>query len=97
MDRRMVILRCDCGAESAVFTRYDYDSNETSYGLSFEDSYLGGGYRGFFGRIKRAWKAFTGKPVVHADVFTDDEKKMREFLKSCLNLMLCESNASNKS
>lgn len=96
MIQRHVTMRCDCGAEAVVFTRYDYDLNDTSYGLSFEDSYIGGGYRGFFGRLKRAWKAFIDKPVVHADVFTDDEKRMQEFLKDCLSLMMCESNATPK-
>jgi hypothetical protein len=96
MEQRNITMRCDCGAEAVVFTRYDYNLSGTSYGLSFEDSYLGGSYTGFLGRIKRAWKAFISKPVVHADVFTDDEEKMKTFLKDCLSLMLCESNASPK-
>lgn len=90
MIQRRITMRCDCGAETLVFTRYDYEDSDISYGISFEDSYLGGGYQGFFGRLKRAWKAFIGKPVVHADVFTDDEEKMRTFLKDSLSLMLCE-------
>lgn len=91
MNQRHITMRCDCGAEAVVFTRYDYDLNGTSYGLSFEDSYLGGDYSGFFGRLKRAWKAFIAKPVVYTDVFTDDEKKMKKFLTDCLSLMQCET------
>lgn len=90
MNFKNITLRCDCNAEAAVFTRYDYEDGDISYGLSFEDSYKGNHYKGLLGRFRRAWKAFIAKPVVHMDVFTDDESKMKKFLKDCLNLMHCE-------
>ena len=84
-------MRCDCNAEAVVFTRYDYSMTDTSYGISFEDSYLGRKNNKLFGRLKRAWKAFIAKPVIYTDVFTDDEKKMKKFLTDCLSLMQCET------
>jgi hypothetical protein len=87
MDRKTVTLRCDCGAEAAVFSKYIF-KNEVDYGLSFEDSWLAGNtYKGFFGRIKRAWKAFIAKPVSYTDVYCEGKDKMREFLVDCLALI----------
>lgn len=87
MNRKTVTLRCDCGAETAVFSKYIF-KDEIDYGISFEDSWLGGNqYKGFFGRLKRAWKAFTAKPVSYTDVYCEGKDKMREFLVECLNLI----------
>lgn len=92
-----VTLRCDDGAEAAVFTKYTYstiasrtallDPDSISYEICIEDDYVGGDYKGFFGRLKRAWKAFTDKPVVYTGIFTEDKQKMRQFLVDCLNLI----------
>ena len=35
-----VTMRCDCSSEAIVFSVYDYDSLDSSYELSFEDSYI---------------------------------------------------------
>lgn len=87
MDRKTITLRCDCGAEAAVFSKYIF-KNEVDYGLSFEDAWLGGNqYKGFFGRLKRAWKAFAGKPVSYTDVYCEGKDKMRSFLVECLALI----------
>lgn len=87
MEQERVYLRCDCGAEVAVFTRYEYEDGDISYDISIEDDYLGGDYKGFFGRIKRAWKAFMDKPVVYSGIFCEDKEKMRKFLTDCLTLI----------
>lgn len=41
----------------------------------------------FLGRIKRAWRAFTDKPVVYTGIYCRDERKMRQFLSDCLALI----------
>lgn len=93
-----VNLRCDDGAEAVVFKKYNFrtmycNSNEFgvkdsfSYEISIEDDYIGGEYKGFFGRIKRAWKAFWDKPVVYTGMYTEDKDKMRKFLCDCLDLI----------
>jgi hypothetical protein len=86
-----VTLRCDDGgAEAVVFTKYIYSpkmANNIDYEITVEDSYIGGDYKGFFGRIKRAWRAFTDKPVVYTGIYTEDKDKMRKFLCDCLDLI----------
>ncbi len=86
VNKRTVILRCDCNSEAIVFSKYIYN-NETDYDISFEDSYLGSDYNGFFGRLKRAWKAFIDKPVCYTSIYCEDEDKMRKFLADCLTLI----------
>lgn len=98
MKQDKVILRCDDGAEAAVFTKYSFMSrycgldgygikDEVNYEICIEDDYVGGEYKGFFGRIKRAWRAFTDKPVVYTGIYCADKDKMRKFLTDCLNLV----------
>lgn len=88
MTHETVTLRCEDGAEAVVFTKYTYTyANNVSYDISVEDSYIGGDYKGFFGRLKRAWKAFWDKPVVYTSVYSSDENKMRNFLFDCLELI----------
>jgi hypothetical protein len=87
-----VTLRCDDGAEAAVFTKYNFytisnKTNDFSYEFCIEDDYIGGDYKGFFGRIKRAWGAFWDKPVVYTGIYTEDKDKMRKFLCDCLDLI----------
>lgn len=79
-----VTMRCDCGSEAIVFSVYDYDSLDPSYELSFEDSYNGHDYKGFFGRLKRAWHAFKAKPVSYTSLYTEDREKMKKFFIECL-------------
>lgn len=91
-----VTLRCDDGAEAAVFTKYHFYSDsekatEFNYEICIEDDYVGGEYKGFFGRLKRAWRAFTDKPVVYTGIYCEDKQKMRQFLVDCLNLIDKES------
>ena len=98
MVEKTVTLRCDDNAEAIVFTKYSFMSrycsldeygikDEVNYEITIEDSYVGGEYKGFFGRIKRAWRAFWGKPVVYTGIYTEDEEKMRKFLVDCLELI----------
>ena len=97
MDIKQVTLRCDDKAEACVFSRYDHKpimnlpdgmvKRDTDYEMTIEDSYIGGDYKGFFGRIKRAWRAFTAKPVVYTGIYCEDKEKMKKFLTDCLALI----------
>ena len=97
MDIKQITLRCDDKAEACVFARYDCKpimkltdgvvGGDTNYEITIEDSYIGGDYKGFFGRIKRAWKAFTDKPVVYTGIYCEDKDKMKKFLTDCLALI----------
>ena len=88
MKQECVTLRCDDGAEAIVFSKYTYTyANNISYDISVEDSYIGGEYKGFFGRLKRAWRAFIDKPVTYTGMCTDDKEKIRKFLTDSLALL----------
>lgn len=87
MKQEYITLRCDDGAEAAVFTKYTHHILDINYEFTIEDSYTGGDYKGLFGRIKRAWRAFWDKPVVYTGIYCEDKQKMRKFLQDCLNLI----------
>ena len=83
MDMKQIQLRCDDGQEAVVFSKYTFASDDINYEITVEDSFVGGEYQGLIGRIKRAWKAFTGKPLYYTGIFTEDTDKMRKFLNDC--------------
>ena len=101
MKQEQITLRCEYGQEAVVFTKYTFKTlapnpyegcediikKDIDYEICIEDDYVGGEYKGFFGRIKRAWRAFWDKPVVYAGIYCEDERKMRQFLTDCLNLI----------
>lgn len=82
-----VTLRCMDNDECLVFTVNDYESDryDQDYEFSIQDAYCGGsGYTGFFGRLKRAWKAFKAKPVIYSSVIHYDKEKVKKWLEDCL-------------
>lgn len=96
MINETVTLRCTDNAEAVVFTKYIYKAYsvdelnpifDIDFDISIEDSYIGGDYKGLFGRFKRAWRAFIGKPVVYTGIYCEDKEKMRKFLTECLDLV----------
>ena len=87
MKQEKVTLRCDDGAEAVVFTKYTHHILDIDYEITVEDSYTGGDYKGFFGRIKRAWRAFWDESVVYTGVYCEDRTKIRKFLYDCLELV----------
>lgn len=87
MNQKTVMLRCEDGMEAIVFTKYIF-KDEIDYDMSFEDSYIGGDYKGLFGRLKRAWKAFTGKPVIYTGIYCEDKESMKKFLADCISLVV---------
>ena len=88
IQHKQAIIRCNDGQEAAVFSRYDFDNSNSTYEMSFEDSYIGGDYKGLFGRLKRAWKAFTGKPVIYTGIYCEDKESMKKFLADCISLVV---------
>lgn len=98
MTKKQITLRCKDGSEAVIFSKCTYKimcnnpdetgiKEETDYDITVEDSYVGGDYKGFFGRIKRAWKAFISKPVTYTGIYCEDRDKMKEFLTDCLKLI----------
>ena len=98
MKHEQITLRCEDGQEAVIFSKYSFMSrectlesfaikDEVNYEIMFEDSYIGGDYKGLFGRIKRAWKAFWDKPVVYTGIYCEDKDKMRKFLTDCIELV----------
>lgn len=87
MTQDIVTLRCSDCQEAVVFHKYKYGWGETNFEIAVEDSYIGGEYKGFFGRLKRAWKAFMDKPVTYTGIYCNDKEKMRKFLTDSLALL----------
>lgn len=98
MKQEQITLRCEDWQEAVVFTKYNFNGTvqgltnghsnyKDSFEISIEDDYIGGDYKGFFGRIKRAWRAFWDKPVVYTSIYCEDKDKMKKFLYDCLDLI----------
>ena len=97
MHTKQVILRCDDKQEAVVFSKYTYknilEATEgqvklsDSFEIVVEDSYTGGDYKGFFGRFKRAWRAFWSKPVIYTGIYCENKDKMKKFLNDCFALI----------
>lgn len=82
-----IILRCEDGQEAVVFNKYIHYDGDIDYEINVEDSFVGGCYVGFFGKIKRAWRAFKLQPVVYTGVYCEDKLRMKKFLTDCLELL----------
>lgn len=82
-----IYLRCDCHAETAVFSKFEWQPGDIDYEISIEDAYCSGDYMGIKGRFKRAWKAFWAKPIYYNSVYCEDPERMRKFLQECLKSM----------
>ena len=64
-DCKEVYLSCEDKAEVIQFIKYDWNDDTIDYEINILDSYCGEGTKGFFNRVKRAWKAFWAKPVCY--------------------------------
>lgn len=93
---KQVDLKCDCGLETLVFSKYWYGKDyKSDYSFIIQDSYRGKNYRGFFGRLKRAWHAFKADPLVYSSVDLEDKEKVINFLNRCLDLASLEAPIEN--
>jgi hypothetical protein len=95
VDRKQIILRCDDYIEALVFTKYLDGAFGPEYEFSIKDCYLGHNYKGFFGRLKRAWQAFKAQPLIYNSVYVEDPKRAKKFLESCLKTLESEVNSFN--
>lgn len=78
-------LCCDDNAEHVIFSKYKFSDGVVGFEISIADSYLQKRkYTGFFGRCRRAWRAFFEKPIVYASIYTEDPGRVYKFLKDCL-------------
>lgn len=87
MKTKIVSIRCEDNLEVCAFTRYEYKNARPDFDISIADSFIGYEYQGFFGRFRRAWRAFWDKPVVYTSVCCEDKEKMKKFLTDCLALV----------
>ena len=87
MNMEQVQLRCDDNREAIILSVYKHDGQVDDYELSIEDSYIHSEYSGFIGRLKRAWRAFTDKPVYYTSIYTEDKNKIRQFFVDCIELI----------
>ena len=90
-DIKTVSLRCNDGGEACVLKKFTFeivnDFNPAWFEFAIEDEYVGGDYKGFFGRLKRAWRGFIGKPVVYTSICCDNKEQIQKFLEDCLALV----------
>lgn len=71
MKEELAELKCDDNEEVLLFSCFR-DEAGIDFEFTIQDSYCRGNYRGIFGRLKRALKAFLGKPVVYTGVYKEN-------------------------
>lgn len=81
--RVISFLPCDDGAEAVEFLLSKYDDGTKWCEINFLDSYCGERESKLRYRIKRAWKAFTGKPMCYSGVCVDDVNAVKKWLLDC--------------
>ena len=91
-DLKEVYLRCTDHAETAQFTKYEWEDGTADFEFNIMDAYCGYDFMGIKNRFKRAWRAFWAKPICYTGVFCDDSERMRKFLTDCLNTMGSQNN-----
>ena len=88
---KTVTLRCNDGGEACVLKKFTFEfsngCNDAWFEFAIEDDYVGGDYKGFFGRLKRAWMGFIGKPVVYTSIYCENKEQIQKFLEDCLTLV----------
>lgn len=84
---KVVSLRCEDCAEVISLIGHNWSNGDVDYEIVVEDAYCGGGYSGFFGRIRRAWSAFWAKPISYTGVYIEGKDRIRVFLEECVQLI----------
>lgn len=87
-----ITLRCADHCTMLVIDKFEYltegnSERQLEYNISMQDSRYTHQFDGFFGRIKRAVKAFLGKPIYYNDIYIEDEKKIIELRDALTNLI----------
>lgn len=88
---KVVSLRCEDCAEVISLIRHNWSNGDVDYEIVVEDAYCGGGYSGFFGRIRRAWSAFWAQPISYTGVYIEGKDRVRDFLEECMQLIANET------
>lgn len=79
-------LECDCRCCKLLFEKEKWkDEEDTTYSFSFVSNYLGAKNS----RLKKAWKALTGKNVYYAEVLKEqkDKQEIIDFLEEILKIV----------
>lgn len=84
-EREISSILCSDGAETLEFCADLFTEKECILSFAIKDSYLGDTYgpNHLFSRIKRAWKALTGKPIFYAEVIPNNIDDVRTWLAMC--------------
>jgi hypothetical protein len=84
-----VILPCDCLCSTFVVEKFKWDDGSIDYSISFCDSCTDWGLNTIWNRVKAAWNVLTVKRNVYADIYIQDENRIKEFVQH-LNELVCE-------
>lgn len=85
---KSAMIRCEDNAEKLVLERTIWEDGDEWFEFSVLDDYVGGtGYQGFFGRLRRAWRAFRDRPICYTGIVVEDKERARQFLNECLAVL----------
>ena len=84
-EREVSSLLCADGAETLEFCATFFNDKDCILSFAIKDAYLGNTYgpNHLFSRIKRAWKAFIGKPIYCAEVLPNNTENILTWLEEC--------------
>ena len=75
-EREVSSVLCTDGAETLEFCATFFNDKDAYLGNTYGPNHL-------FSRIKRAWKAFIGKPIYCAEVLSDNTENILTWLEEC--------------
>ena len=76
----MIVLPCDCKCCMFVIEKTAWEDGEINYNISIQDSSYDHNYNTLWGRIKRAIKALSGKPIYFNDLFIEGEETFHKLV-----------------
>lgn len=83
-------LNCQDDCTTLKFSKDTELVEHPIYSFEFLSDYLGEERHcgnSLLKRFKRAWKAFTDKPIWYAEVLVTDKEKCVKFLEDCLSMV----------
>ena len=82
-----VRLRCECLCSTVEVDKFKWDDGDINYNIAFCDSCTNWGMNTLWQRFKAAGYMLTRKKVSHADIWIEDEERMREFVEQLRELL----------